>query len=613
MEVKRGEDATNNVPSIPGGNDVQRNQNTCVTTTQDPLSLSFSSDRFVFNETPDEEEVVECINKSGHLFAEFKKKPPTLEEALRSMGYEEEKPKELTGLFMKRANGKLEEFDAPGLAPEDVAAIFCYTYEWDSERFGDAESPYRKLNNSLSIDRNNRSLKKTRGFLFLLLQALRKLPHYTPVNGVLYRGIRAHIQTEADPEFPNRNPYAAGNEKVWWTFTSTTDDLEATKRFIGENESTLFTVSGKPWGYDISMFSDFPDEKEILLEPERKLKIASVTREGNVISVDAEMVKTPLVLEDLIKVKAVKIKERKSGHKEVPGNLRVENITESSVELSWSKPEKVDDEKIFSYQVSVRKAGGGRLFNRNAEELLVAKGKETNLTARNLKMGEVYEFRVRCKFSDRWGNWSEKIEVAPFSWKEWPDDVYWDKKYSVDEKNPRVATKIGEKGSCTIIGNTHLPLNTVTSWSIKILKSKENKGYGIYIGVVPSDIDQNEDDNYYKCGWYFDCHDSTLWSGPPHYDWGKEHGPRKKKGQYIHTGDSVGVVMDTAKGELSFVLNEVNLGVAYKGIPLDKPLVPCVVLKYQGDSVELVILKAMSVVSSPSFNFHFSSKHDKSC
>ena len=47
--------------------------------------------------------------------------------------------------------------------------------------------------------------------------------------------------------------------------------------------------------------------------------------------------------------------------------------------------------------------------------------------------------------------------------------------------------------------------------------------------------------------------------------------------------------MDTEKGELSFVVNGVNLGVAYEGIPLDKPLVPCVILGYEGDSVELVI------------------------
>ena len=57
----------------------------------------------------------------------------------------------------------------------------------------------------------------------------------------------------------------------------------------------------------------------------------------------------------------------------------------------------------------------------------------------------------------------------------------------------------------------------------------------------------------------------------------------------MHTGDSVGVVMDTAKGELSFALDGANLGVAYERIPLDKPLIPCVILGHKGDSVELVI------------------------
>ena len=78
-----------------------------------------------------------------------------------------------------------------------------------------------------------------------------------------------------------------------------------------------------------------------------------------------------------------------------------------------------------------------------------------------------------------------------------------------------------------------------------------------------------------------------MWSGLPHSQRNKEYGPRKKKGDYVHTGDSVGVVMDTSKGELSFVLNGVNYGVAYEGIPLGKPLVPCVLLKNEEDSVEL--------------------------
>ena len=47
--------------------------------------------------------------------------------------------------------------------------------------------------------------------------------------------------------------------------------------------------------------------------------------------------------------------------------------------------------------------------------------------------------------------------------------------------------------------------------------------------------------------------------------------------------------MDTAKGELSFVVGGVNLGVAFDGIPLDKPLVPCALLLWEGDSVELIV------------------------
>ena len=67
----------------------------------------------------------------------------------------------------------------------------------------------------------------------------------------------------------------------------------------------------------------------------------------------------------------------------------------------------------------------------------------------------------------------------------------------------------------------------------------------------------------------------------------KAYRPRKGKEQYVQTGNSVGVVMDTAKGELSFALGGADLGVAYERIPLDKPLVPCVLLCWEGDSVEL--------------------------
>ena len=188
--------------------------------------------------------------------------------------------------------------------------------------------------------------------------------------------------------------------------------------------------------------------------------------------------------------------------------------------------------------------------------------------------------------------WSDDVEFTTpefkcCAWKECPDNVDGNRKYSVDAKNPRIAGRIGG-GLCTIIGNTSIPLNKVTLWSIKILKSKWNNGDGILIGVAPSNINQNTD-NYDKCGWYFHCYYSKLCSGPPHNYWDKEYGPRKGKGEYVHEGGSIGVIMDTAKGELSFVLDGVDYDVAYEGIPLDKPLVPCVILREYGDSVEFII------------------------
>ena len=121
------------------------------------------------------------------------------------MGYE--KTKELAELFTKKATEKLTELKASGLTVEDVTTIFCYTFEWNKkakEKFCDEENPYRKLNNSLSVNRNNAALKKTRSFMFLLLQALRKLLRFIPENHTLYRGLMAHVQTEIDPKFPER-------------------------------------------------------------------------------------------------------------------------------------------------------------------------------------------------------------------------------------------------------------------------------------------------------------------------------------------------------------------------------------------------------------------------
>ena len=268
--------------------------------------------------------------------------------------------------------------------------------------------------------------------------------------------------------------------------------------------------------------------------------------------------------------------------KSVPQNVIGKAISFDSVELSWSS---LSD--TFTYQVEARKQSDNTFSK-------VYEGNCLKRTVAGLEYAQIYLFRLRSVFGDgsvSW--WSDVVTVhMPWgcAWKKCPDDVKEERVYSVDGVSPMIMTFTGNgEWDCTVIGNTPLPLNNVTSWNIKILKSKSNDGFGVFVGVAPSNINQNKDFNHRKCGWYLHCYDCSLRSGPPHNCKKKEYGPRKERGQYVHTGDSVGVVMDTTKGELSFVVDDVNLGVAFNWIPLDKPLVPCVVLCYQGDSVELII------------------------
>ena len=276
----------------------------------------------------------------------------------------------------------------------------------------------------------------------------------------------------------------------------------------------------------------------------------------------------------------------------IPNSISFPSTSTRGMDISWdcdlSRMSEEDKRKV-TYVVEVKK---GTEEERGWRE--VYSGNENKCDILGLKRDTEYNVRVKCVIGGLQGRWSDVVSVKTKKtlgcfWMECPNNVEVDKKYSVDVEDPRIATKIsGDDSYCTIVGNTPFSLNTVASWKIKVLKSKNNNGDYINVGVASTDINQNDGNNYNKCGWYLYCGCSTLWSGPPHNYKRKEYGPRKRDGEYVHTGDSVGVVMDTTKGELSFVLNDVNLGVAYEGIPLDKPLVPCVVPKYEGDSVELI-------------------------
>ena len=298
---------------------------------------------------------------------------------------------------------------------------------------------------------------------------------------------------------------------------------------------------------------------------------------------------------DSVELNTKKVKENINKEIAAPRNFLVINKTWDSLTFSWDP---VFRAQLYHIEVD------GTTYSIDATERWFIKEKLFSQTE--------YKCRIRVVKDNEVGEWSKYItgttlKAPSFSeciWKECSSDINSAIRYSVDVLDPTVVSVDEERqtfGQRTVIGNTPLPHNKVTSWSIKILKSKDNNGSYMFVGVAPFDINQNEGENYKKCGWYLNFYTFQLYSGASYTYKRKKYGPRKGNGEYVHTRDSVGVVMDTTKGELSFVVNGVSFGVAFEGIPLDKPLVPCVLLRNKGDSVKLNTSGVLENVSSSIF------------
>lgn len=363
----------------------------------------------------------------------------------------------------------------------------------------------------------------------------------------------------------------------------------------------------------------FVKEDDRLQTALNELRMVTGTESGEEISNAFQRAKAELMIKQTYEIRKFEFKTGKevdfsrlctlSTDKEIleelldlkkPSNIKINNLGADGIRFEFvgsACEEKVLAENGFDnliiHKAQVWKKGEEWLSEHNLKKL----GRATFSFAPDvLEANTVYCMKVRTECSGKSSEWSDVLEFKTpgfsecCSWKECPEYVSEDRRYSVSRKNPMIATKSGSS-LCTIVGKSPVPLDAITMWIVKILETVENNGYGINIGVAPFDIDQNDNYNCSKCGWYFDCYSSVLWSGPPHnYDCGdKEYGPRKEDGEYVRTGSTVGVIIDSSKGELSFVLDSMDLGVAYSGIPFDKPIVPCVILYYWGDSVELII------------------------
>ena len=269
------------------------------------------------------------IDNFYYLFTEYDQKPPSLHDALihmlESCCSDDNINKLAEDIIQKcknKINKRFEEIKKKysNILLEDAYIICSYSCESYNTKY----SPYRILNTNLSSENRKIGISNISKYLYILLKSLRKLEIYRPSqNNFLYRCITRHVKTEdedstkkitEDSTTNKKIPYIKGKTKIFWGFTSTSPDIKLTYSFLKKAENkdnkenkddeknkeiksgTIFTLLGDVWGYDISLFNYY-NEKEILLEPERKFIIEEVKPKINdLILITCNILKSPLVL-----------------------------------------------------------------------------------------------------------------------------------------------------------------------------------------------------------------------------------------------------------------------------------------------------------------------------
>lgn len=145
--------------------------------------------------------------------------------------------------------------DPHGLTCDEIAAIYLYTLEFI----------YAVLNRALRSV-NRKQCKPYFPYLRLLLNGLEKLPAYA---GTVYRGVKLDLS----------EVYRVGEETHFWAFSSATQDgaVLEDESFLGSVGDRSLLCIDQMSGRDVSRYSAYQSEKEMLLLPGYKYRIMNCT------------------------------------------------------------------------------------------------------------------------------------------------------------------------------------------------------------------------------------------------------------------------------------------------------------------------------------------------
>eukprot|EP01124_Arcella_intermedia_P021513 TRINITY_DN3014_c1_g4_i1.p1 TRINITY_DN3014_c1_g4~~TRINITY_DN3014_c1_g4_i1.p1 ORF type:complete len:378 (+),score=93.72 TRINITY_DN3014_c1_g4_i1:73-1206(+) len=177
---------------------------------------------------------------------------------------------------------RLPEEKKHNLTQEQFYAIYFYTAQWPHSD----KHLYNLLNATLSSKDRSSSAGQWKHYLHYLLGAFRKIPKWQG-NQDLYRG----VQLDLVSLFPSK--YKIGGIITWFSFSSTTTNLNVVKAFLPEGQQvTIFMINNAFSGRCIQDYSVFNDECEVLLPPASRFEIVSITPFGTYTFVQMKQIPT---------------------------------------------------------------------------------------------------------------------------------------------------------------------------------------------------------------------------------------------------------------------------------------------------------------------------------
>ncbi|CAF0936938.1 unnamed protein product [Adineta ricciae] len=187
-----------------------------------------------------------------------------------------------------------------GLTRDESAAVFLYTMDWGQNSF------YHILNHSLRAE-DRSTLKPWFGYLKLFDSATQKLP---TVRQNLWRGVPQDVTKS----------FQQNDEFTWWTISSCSTSIKVLKDFLGP-DSTLFLIEAVN-GKDISHYTNYPSEHEVILCPGTRLRVLS----------------DPLDQASMHLVHLQEITDNDNHHGQLSNSLHAMSIPDSNMIHQFSQP-----------------------------------------------------------------------------------------------------------------------------------------------------------------------------------------------------------------------------------------------------------------------------------